>query len=149
MIGLVYYSDDPHQRVFRTVYPSPDEPDSVLDDPKWTTFNVDTSRPRAIDKAANGSGRKSGCPWTPATEPVVYYINYANLTDAQKQTADTFIAANRSWMNFIDLGAGAAATLAQQCVAPCWIVAVDGDPQRGALQRSRSISGHTVGLWTL
>lgn len=64
MIGLVYYSDDPHKRVFRVVYP--EFSDSELDQPptdgnrkpildangqpySWTSLGV-LPRPVAMDK---------------------------------------------------------------------------------------------------
>lgn len=52
-IGAVVYLDT--NVVFRIVYPVEGEPDSVLDDPQWTTIGCDPSREAVLIKldAAN------------------------------------------------------------------------------------------------
>lgn len=52
-VGIVYYADDPDQKVFRIVTPSFD--DSELDQPdpiygEWTVFGVDPTRTAVMDK---------------------------------------------------------------------------------------------------
>ena len=168
--GIVYYDDDPHQRVFRTVHPIND--DRELDDPPtdvvgvpmvydghtlhdWTTIGTDHSRPRKMVKLALDSahGHKIGTPMTLASEPVVYWINAAlilnGITEAQQAQLQAWLAANQQWSNnFIDLGSGDVATLSGQCLSPCWIVIVGGGtPAIGALQRSQTFRGQNIALW--
>jgi hypothetical protein len=50
LIGLVYYADDPEQRVFRKVYPMPGDPANVLDQPRWITEGCDPSRKAVLRK---------------------------------------------------------------------------------------------------
>lgn len=165
-IGLVYYADDPHKRVFRRVYPefSNAELDQPPTDGKravmrqgdstphtWTSFGVDAARPVAMDKAASDAGRKHGSPTTPKTEPVVYYINWGNVPAAQLAAATAFVAAGSTWMNFINLGAGVPATLLASVtlISPSWVVVVDGSPGVGSLLRQQTFGGHTVGVWVV
>lgn len=43
-IGIVYYADDPNRTIFRTVFLTGDDPESMLDDPKWVTEGCDSDR---------------------------------------------------------------------------------------------------------
>lgn len=150
MIGLVYYADDPHKRVFRTVYPSLDEPDSILDDPQWLTDGVDPLRGAVMDKVAVNNGRKRGTPGTPATDPVVYVYGFdrATLTIPQWNTVKNFIEFNPQW-NIINLGAGNLVTLTTGLISPCWIVvAGGGTPAVGTIKRSSTIGSNSIALWT-
>lgn len=56
VVGLVGYSDTPDV-FFRVVYPQPDDPDTVLDDPKWITDGCDLTRDRTIIKVAKDDPR--------------------------------------------------------------------------------------------
>jgi hypothetical protein len=169
-IGHVYYADDPHQRVFRKVYPTRD--DSELDGPvtdgngnpyldasnqpiSWQAFGVDPARTAVHDKvsASNPPKRLNGTPSTPATEPVIYWVNadpvIASLTPAEGDQLNAWLAANPQWSNnFVDLGTGSVPTLTAQCVAPCWIVVVGGGtPAIGTLSKSATIHNTPVALW--
>ncbi len=167
--GHVSYSDDPHARVFRIVYPTKD--DSELDGPvtgndgrpikdpngvpyTWANFGTDQLRTALHIKVPQGTAPKlHGTPSTPKTEPVIYWVNadtlLASLTAAQSAQLATWLAADQSWSNnFIDLGNGDVATLTANLVAPCWIVVIDGGtPTIGALQRTLTAAGHTAALW--
>lgn len=169
LIGLVYYTDDPHKRVFRVIYPTHD--DSELDQPPtdgngltirsssgqphtWTSMGTDSARPVAMDKVAVASGRKHGTPFTPATEPVVYYIGIdliGTLSVNIGAQVDSFIAVHPEWSNLIDLGSGDATQIIAtvQLVSPFWVVTVDGDLSAtlGVPTRTRSFSGHTISIW--
>lgn len=151
MIGLVYYADDPHRRVFRTVYPLPGEPDSVLDDPKWTTDNIAPGRTAALDKAANANGRKHGTVGTAADQPIVYALNFNLLTYNAEQWHALYsaLAIDPAWP-IIDLGFGVAATQTLGLIAPCIIlIAIDGGiPVIGSLTRTTNIGAQSVALWT-
>lgn len=151
-VGLIYYADDPHKRVFRYVYPVPGDPPDVLDnpDPAWLTEGLDGARPAVMDKAANANGRKRGSPLTPANEPVVYLINFGLLTEAQQETANAFIAAQPTWMNIIHLGDGDPTAILSgvTLISPSWVAVIDGSvPSLGAPTRQRNFSGHTVRVW--
>jgi len=47
-VGNVYYADDPHQAIFRRVWPQHD--DSELDDPQWVTMGCDPQRTAVLVK---------------------------------------------------------------------------------------------------
>lgn len=53
LIGLVYYADDVNKKVFRKVYPQHDN--SELDDPRWTTKNINATRTAVLIKVVQGS----------------------------------------------------------------------------------------------
>lgn len=176
-IGLVYYSDDPHKRVFRRVYPQHD--DSELDQPPtdgngtaimngsvphtWTDFGVDTARPVAMDKVSAVAPpiRLRGTPTTPASEPVVYYVNVALLVAANAiQTQNNlnaltaFVGAGTTWSNFFDLGSGTPSTVIGATpfppASPSWIVVVGGgNPGFGTQHSSTTIGGQAVALWVV
>jgi hypothetical protein len=57
-VGLVYYLDDPEQKVFRKVFPSDD--DSELDDPQWVTLGCDPARRAVLIKVPSDSDAASG-----------------------------------------------------------------------------------------
>lgn len=80
-VGLVYYADDPTQSPFRIVYPT--VADSELNDPRWVTQNLDTTRPVAIliipAALAPGLG---GLTATPGTSAVQALVNFANAQPA-------------------------------------------------------------------
>lgn len=71
-IGIVYYSDDPNKRVFRTIHLVPGEPDSVFDDPRWVTEGLDPGRSAVLVRVDPSDRRTkfSGTPWTAADEPL-------------------------------------------------------------------------------
>lgn len=169
--GIVYYSDDPHKRVFRTVIPEFD--DSELDQPPtdglrqymrdangnpytWATFGIDPTRIAVHEKilATDTTPRLAGTPGTSKTEPVIYWVNadaaLASLSAAQQATLSTWLAANPIWSNqFVDLGNGDVATLTTGLVSPCWIVVVGGGtPSIGTLARSTTVNGNAIALWT-
>jgi hypothetical protein len=165
-IGIIYYSDDPHKRVFRVVYPTND--DSELDAPcpdildtsgqpvHWTDFNVDDSRPRVLEKIAKSDTtvRFHGTPNTPANEPIVYFINIdllaRSLTEDQAQALQDWVAFHPKWSNFVDLGIGTPSILAANIniISPAWIVVVGGgNPGVGVLQRQTTINGRSLALW--
>jgi hypothetical protein len=72
MIGIVYYVDDPHQRVFRMVHLAPGDADSVFDDPCWVTEGIEPGRTAALVRIGDDDPRTvmTGTPWTPADEPL-------------------------------------------------------------------------------
>jgi hypothetical protein len=162
MIGLVYYADDPHKRVFRRVYP--EFSDTELDQPPtdgkrdvmlkgdgsphtWTSFGVDPLRPVVMDKAVSDAGRKRGAPFTPANEPVVYVIGFDLIPMASADQAWAFTQANARWSNVVPIQA---VDLPASLVSPTWVVSVDATPAGfGAATRSRSFGGHTVGVWVV
>lgn len=162
MIGLVYYGDDPHKRVFRVVYPEKD--DAELDQPategkravmrkddgtphSWTSFGVDPLRTVLMDKAASDVGRKRGSPTTPKTEPVVFQIGMGLIPDANADAVRAFIAAQPTWKNFIDV---TVQTLPVPLVSPSWVVTVDAVPAGFSNPtRSRNFAGHTVRVWVV
>jgi hypothetical protein len=168
--GYQYYDDDPHQRVFRVIYPTHD--DAELDQPptdgygnaylredgtphSWSSFCNDAARVSVVDKVdrANPPKRLFGTPGTAKDEPVIYWVNSAAVlsasTEAQRQQVDDWVAAHPDWSNkFIDLGNGDVASLTAACVAPCWIVIVGGGvPAIGGLQKTTTFAGQTVALW--
>ena len=54
-IGIVYYEDDPEQKVFRIVTPTVDDNELDMPDPvhgEWTAFGVDPARTAVMDKVA-------------------------------------------------------------------------------------------------
>ncbi len=150
-IGLVYFSDDPHQRVFRIVYPGAGDSPSILDDPKWVADNIPGGHAAAIDKVANANGRQHGTPGTAATDPIVYTVNFGSLsyTVAQWNALNAVLALDPSWP-IVSLGIGDAATLTAGLIAPCIIlVAISGAaPSIGSLTRTSNIGGQSVALWT-
>lgn len=54
-VGIVYYQDDPQQRIFRIVYPQFD--DSELDSPQWTTLGCDAMCTAVLAKCAPSDPR--------------------------------------------------------------------------------------------
>lgn len=168
--GEQSYGDDPHQRVFRVIYPQVD--DSELDGPPtdgsgkpylkpdgtphtWESFGTDPLRPSVVNKIpqTDHSTHLRGTPSTAADEPVVYWVNVdpilAQLTEAQQDSLQTWLAANPQWSNnFINLGVGDVATLTASLIAPCWIiVAGGGTPAIGTLQKTITFAGTTLAKW--
>lgn len=167
--GHQSYTDDPHGRVFRVIWPEFD--DSELDQPPtdggrraylqpdgtphtWASFGTDSARTSTVAKVAIGTTAKlKGTPTTPASEPVIYWVNVdailAALTNAENLAMWNWVNANPTWSNnFVDLGPGDVATLTTGLVSPCWIVVVDGGtPAVGTLQRTQTVHGHSFALW--
>lgn len=53
LVGIVYYLDDPDQKVFRIVTPTFDDAELDVPDPQygaWTVFGVDPARPAVMEK---------------------------------------------------------------------------------------------------
>jgi hypothetical protein len=165
-VGYVYYTDDPHKRVFRVVYPELD--DSELDQPAttsnreimrkidgsahgWHTFGIDETRQATLIKVAPGTKCKVGTPWVEKDEPMIYLINIDVLPDGIENQVESFIAARPKWSCFSNLGSGVAADIvaAADIIHPSWIICVDGDPGIGTLQRTRKIANHDIGLWVV
>lgn len=60
LVGIVYYLDDPDQKVFRVVTPTFDDAELDVPDPQygaWTVFGVDPSRAAIMEKIPLGDPR--------------------------------------------------------------------------------------------
>jgi len=59
-IGIVYYADDPDQKVFRLVMPTHNDSELDAPDPKygeWTVFGIEPDRIAVLEKVLAGSAR--------------------------------------------------------------------------------------------
>jgi hypothetical protein len=163
--GIIYYNDDPHKRVFRRVFPTWD--DSELDQPPtgpdgkpiagetWASYATDKARPTAMEKisSSDATSRLRGTPATPASEPVIYYVNadsfLASLSPTEWDTYQNWLGANPQWSNqMVSLGSGDVLTLTASCVAPCWIIIVGtGTPAIGTLQKTQTFKAQQISQW--
>lgn len=60
LVGIVYYLDDPDQKVFRVVTPFHDDSELDVPDPQygaWTVFGVDPARLATMEKVLKGDPR--------------------------------------------------------------------------------------------
>lgn len=135
LVGLVSYADDPHQRVFRKVYPSPGDPPGILDDPQWTTLGVDPGRSAVMRKVTAGSAEAEapfhGTPWTKATDPLPIPLNdYV----ASPELVQAILAAGRVGPGDVlyDLGSGDGPILIAAARLGARAVGIEMDPARAA-----------------
>lgn len=176
LLGFVYYSDDPHARVFRRVFPlySDSELDGPVTGPNgellvdgggnsgWTTFGLGGVRPVAMDKvsAVAVPVRFVGTVNTPATEPLLYYINLSLLvagnvtqTTANLAALASFLGSTSSWSNQFNLTGTPATVVAgitPAVISPAWLVVIGGgNPGIGTLNNQTTIASQNVSLWVV
>jgi SAM-dependent methyltransferase len=80
MIGIVYYEDDLHKRVFRVVHPAPNDAVDIFDDPRWVTEGVDPERKAVLMQIENDDPRAqmTGTPSTPANDPLPVIVPWSS-----------------------------------------------------------------------
>jgi SAM-dependent methyltransferase len=143
-IGVVFYADDPHRRIFRTVHLVPGDTDAEFDKPEWVTVGVDPYRVATLEviDEAELPGRPRGSVSMPADEPWPPPPPEPYRAPADLISATLDFAAVDSGDVLIDLGCGVGDWLAAARLRGAHAIGIEIDGR--LVEKARMIDGVEV-----
>lgn len=151
VIGLVWYADDPHKRVFRKVFLSPGDPESELDNPRWVKEGCDPARVAVIRKIPDKELAQVGLLESLAVAEAAAKNNLLGLivgfvpSPPQVVAAMLDLAEVSSADVVMDLGCGDGRILVEAAKRGAKAIGIDLDPEQIA-QSKESTAGLPVEL---